>query len=43
MYRIDDDAVLVVEVYAKKTPRIPDEVMSRCKDRLRRYDQSKGQ
>lgn len=38
MYRIDPDAVLVVEVYSKKTPEIPDEVVERCKKRLKQYD-----
>lgn len=38
MYRIDSDAVLVVEVYAKKTRKIPDEVIERCKKRLKQYD-----
>lgn len=38
MYRVDSDAVLVLDVYSKKTKRIPDEVISRCKRRLSRYD-----
>ncbi len=38
MYRIDSDAVLVLEVYPKKTQKIPDEVIQRCKHRLRKYD-----
>ena len=38
MYRIDADAVLVLEVYAKKTRKIPDEVIERCRQRLRQYD-----
>jgi len=38
MYRVDPDAVLVVEVYSKKTRKIPDEVLERCKQRLRQYD-----
>ena len=40
MYRIDSDAILVLEVYAKKTPKIPDEVIKRCQDRLKRYDEA---
>ena len=39
MYRIDPDAVLILDVYAKKTPKIPDEVIERCVQRLKRYDQ----
>jgi phage-related protein len=38
MYRIDADAVLILEVYPKKTRKIPDEVTERCKKRLKRYD-----
>jgi phage-related protein len=40
MYRIDPDAVLILEVYAKKTPKIPDEVIERCQNRLKRYDEA---
>jgi phage-related protein len=38
MYRVDADAVLILEVYAKKTRRIPDEVIVRCKRRMAQYD-----
>jgi phage-related protein len=38
MYRVDSDAVLVLDVYAKKTKRIPQEVIERCKSRLQEYD-----
>lgn len=38
MYRIDSDAVLVVEAYPKKTRKIPDEVIERCKKRLKQFD-----
>ncbi len=38
MYRIDSDAVLVLEVYSKKTRRIPDKVIERCRKRLKQYD-----
>lgn len=35
MYRIDPDAVLVLEVYAKKTREIPKAIIDRCKRRLK--------
>ena len=35
---VDLDAVLVLEVYAKKTRKMPDEVVDRCKQRLQQYD-----
>jgi hypothetical protein len=38
MYRIDPDAIVILEVYAKKTPKIPDPIIKRCQDRLKRYD-----
>jgi phage-related protein len=38
MYRVDVDAIVVLDVYAKKTPKIPDEVIHRCQSRLKRYD-----
>ncbi len=38
MYRIDADAVLILEVYSKKTRKIPGEVIERCQQRLRQYD-----
>jgi hypothetical protein len=39
MYRIDSDAILILDVYSKKTRRIPDEVIDRCKKRLKYYDE----
>lgn len=39
IYRVDADAVLILEVYAKKTRKIPLEVMDRCKKRLKDYDE----
>ena len=38
MYRIDADAIVILEVYPKKTRTIPDEVISRCQQRLAHYD-----
>jgi phage-related protein len=38
VYRIDVDAVVILDVYSKKTRKVPDEVVLRCKDRLKRYD-----
>lgn len=40
MDRIDPDAVLILEIYAKKTPKIPGTVIERCQDRLKRYDEA---
>ena len=38
MYRIDDDAILIVDVFAKKTQTTPKNVIDTCKKRLREYD-----
>jgi len=39
MARIDRDAVVVVEVFEKKTRTTPAKVIATCKDRLTRYDE----
>jgi phage-related protein len=38
MYRIDADAVVVVDVFSKKTPRTPAKVITACRRRLKEYD-----
>jgi phage-related protein len=37
MVRIDEDAVVVVDVFEKKTRTTPAKVIAVCKDRLKRY------
>jgi len=39
IYRIDPDAVIVLEVFSKKTQRTPKAVVDTCKRRLRNYDE----
>ena len=41
IYRIDTDRVLIIAVFNKTTPQIPDDVMSICKKRLSDYDNAK--
>ena len=36
--RIDDDAILILEVFGKKTRKTPQSVIDTCRNRLRRYD-----
>jgi len=43
IYRIDPDAIVIAEVFSKKTRKTPSDVIERCKERLRRYDQVAGQ
>jgi phage-related protein len=38
VYRTDPDAILILEVYAKKTRKIPKDVIDRCKRRCTQYD-----
>ncbi len=38
VYRVDADAVLIAEVFAKKTQATPKSVIDVCKQRLRDYD-----
>ena len=40
IYRIDPDAIVLVEVFSKKTPATPDHIMATCRQRLRQYDQA---
>jgi len=39
VYFIDDDAIVILEVFAKKTQKTPQEVIEVCKKRLARYKQ----
>lgn len=38
VYRIDEDAIVVVEVFRKTTRETPDSVIENCQQRLRMYD-----
>ena len=38
VYRIDPDAILVIDVFAKKTERTNRTVIVRARQRIRRYD-----
>ena len=38
IYRIDSDAIVIAEVFAKKTEKTPKEVIQACKKRLKEYD-----
>ncbi|HEX6746388.1 MAG TPA: type II toxin-antitoxin system RelE/ParE family toxin [Longimicrobium sp.] len=40
IYRVDPDAVLVAEVFAKKTQTIPDHVLETCRKRFAAYDRA---
>lgn len=38
IYRIDDDAIVIFDVFVKKTPRTSKQAIKRCKARIRQYD-----
>jgi phage-related protein len=38
MYRIDKDAIVILEVFAKKTRQTPAAVIATCRRRLKEYD-----
>jgi phage-related protein len=40
VYRLDADAVIIIEVFSKKTPATPKGVLEVCQRRLRAYDQA---
>lgn len=38
VYRIDEDAIVILEIFAKKTGKTPKMIIDTCKQRLRHYD-----
>ena len=38
IYRLDPDAIVICEVFEKKTPRTPKSIINVCQQRLKRYD-----
>lgn len=38
IYRVDADAVVILEVFNKTTPQTPQRVIEDCKNRVRKYD-----
>lgn len=38
VYRIDPDAIVILDVFEKKTPKTPQGVIDNCQRRLRLYD-----
>ena len=41
IYRIDDDAILILEIFGKKTQATPKSVIDICKKRLSKYDRDR--
>jgi phage-related protein len=42
IYRIDDDALIILDVFAKTTPKTPKQVIENCQKRLKLYDEISG-
>ena len=38
VYRVDHDAILILEVFQKKTQQTPKQVIDNCKRRIKEYD-----
>ena len=41
IYRIDEDAIVILDVFQKKTTKTPKRVIDACKRRIRNYDGTK--
>lgn len=42
VYRVDEDAMVILEFFSKKTQQTPKSVIDACKRRLRDYDREEG-
>lgn len=42
VYRIDADAIVIADVFGKKTGATPDSVLQTCRRRLKDYDDASG-
>lgn len=38
IYRIDDDAIIILEVFSKKTQQTPKKIIDVCKKRIKEYE-----
>jgi phage-related protein len=38
VYRVDEDAIIILEVFNKKTARTPKRIIDVCQKRLKEYD-----
>ena len=41
VYRVDEDRILIIEVFNKTTRQIPDTVIKVCRRRLKEYDRAR--
>jgi len=38
VYRIDEDAILILEVFSKRTAKTPEQIIENCQKRMKLYD-----
>jgi len=43
VYRVDEDAIVILDVFRKQTPRTSPSVVATCRKRLREYDRIGGE
>ena len=43
VYRLERDAVLIIEVFSKKTQGTPDQVLETCRRCIALYERAKGE
>ncbi|HTK80911.1 MAG TPA: type II toxin-antitoxin system RelE/ParE family toxin [Bacteroidota bacterium] len=43
IYRINSDVVLILEVFEKKSPKTPKNVIANCKRRIRLYERARNE
>jgi phage-related protein len=43
VYRVDNDAIIIAEVFSKKTQATPKNVIKQCHRRLKKYDEASGE
>lgn|SRR5574341_1337157 len=41
IYRLDDDAIILLDIFQKSTQQTPQRVIAACQQRLKRYDEVK--
>lgn len=42
IYRIDQDAIVMLDVFSKKSNKTPKKIIDVCKQRIRDYDSEEG-
>jgi phage-related protein len=43
LYMVDDDAIVILDVFEKRSPKTPKNVIAGAKTRLRKYEEDSGE